>query len=131
MAFTLRITLVLVSILTFIFIIRRIRFSKIRVEDALFWIIFAVLVLFVSVFPQVFVAGSELLGIESPANLVFLFFIFMLLIKCFSISVSLSQTNEKVKELSQQLAIEKFERHIDARRTIDEKHSKDDLKVNA
>ena len=47
----------------------------------------------------------------SPSNFVFLFFIFILLIVCFKLSVRLSQLDTKLRELTQQLAIEKYERH--------------------
>ena len=45
----------------------------------------------------------------------FLLFIFILLILGFNLSVHLSQTDTKLKELTQQLAIEKFERYCNDR----------------
>ncbi len=41
----------------------------------------------------------------------FLFFIFILLIQCFTLNMRISQVDTKLKELTQQLAIEKFERY--------------------
>ncbi len=111
MSITLRIILIAAAVLTLVFVVRRIRASKIQLEDSIFWICSSVLILVASVVPQVFVWGASAIGIESPANLVFLLFIFILLIKCFSMSVAISQTNAKVKELTQQLAIERLERH--------------------
>ncbi|MFR2917725.1 MAG: DUF2304 domain-containing protein, partial [Eggerthellaceae bacterium] len=50
-------------------------------------------------------------GTMSPANFVFLFFIFVLLIQSFSLTMRISQADTKIRELTQQLAIEKFERY--------------------
>lgn len=111
MSLFLQVILFLTSLFTFVFIIRKIRNSQVQVDDALFWILFAALVLLVSIFPQIFIEAAELIGVISAANLVFLFFIFVLLIKCFSLSIRISQMDTKLKELTQQLGIEKLERH--------------------
>lgn len=111
MSLVLRIGLILVSLLTLIFITRKVRNAQIKLEDSIFWFCVAGLLLILSIFPQIFYAISEFAGIVSPANLVFLLFIFILLILGFNLSVHLSQTDTKLKELTQQLAIEKFERY--------------------
>lgn len=111
MTLPLRITLFAASLLTFGYMTAKIRDSKMRLEDSLFWFCFSALLLLGSVFPQVFFLLSNLVGTMSPSNFVFLFFIFILLIVCFKLSVRLSQLDTKLRELTQQLAIEKFERH--------------------
>ncbi len=111
MTIALRVTLILVSLITFVFIARKIRSSKVKLEDSMFWICFAALILVFSLFPQLFYALSDLVGTYSPANFVFLFFIFVLLIQIFHLSMRVSQADTKIKELTQQLAVEKFERY--------------------
>ena len=111
MTLALRITLVLVSFLTLLYIIRKIRASKLRLEDSLFWLCFAVLLLIVSIFPGIFYLLSSIAGTMSVSNFVFLFFIFVLLIECFTLSVRVSQLDTKLRNLTQQLAIEKYERY--------------------
>jgi hypothetical protein len=110
-SFVLRIGLIVVSLLTLIFITRKVRNAQVKLEDSIFWFCVAFVLLFLSIFPQVFFVISDFAGIISPANLVFLFFIFVLLILGFNLSVHLSQTDTKLKELTQQLAVEKFERY--------------------
>lgn len=107
----LRLTLILVSLITLSFIAKRVRSSKVKLEDSIFWFCFAVLLLVVSVFPGVFYLLSDVAGTMSPANFVFLFFIFVLLIQGFSLTMRISQADTKIRELTQQLAIEKFERY--------------------
>lgn len=121
MTLPLRITLFAASLLTFVYMTIKIRDSKMRLEDSLFWFCFSALLLLASIFPQVFFWLSNLVGTMAPSNFVFLFFIFILLIVCFRLSARLSQLDTKLRELTQQLAIEKLERHHN-----DESHMKRD-----
>ena len=116
MTLPLRITLFAASLLTFGYMTVKIRDSKNRLEDSLFWFCFSALLLLASIFPQVFFWLSNLVGTMAPSNFVFLFFIFILLIVCFRLSVRLSQLDTKLRELTQQLAIEKHERHQNDKR---------------
>ena len=111
MTIELRIVLIVVSLLTLIFVVRKIRNSKIKLEDSIFWICFAALIFILSLFPQIFYALSSVVGTYAPVNFVFLFFIFVLLIQSFNLSMRISQADTKIKELTQQLAIEKIERY--------------------
>ena len=120
MTIALRVALILVSFVTLVFIARKIRSSKVKLEDSMFWICFAALIFIFSLFPQIFYALSDLVGTYSPSNFVFLFFIFVLLIQSFQLSMRISQADTKIKELTQQLAIEKFERYQNDKRKSDE-----------
>lgn len=111
MSLELRITLFVFSLLTFVFIISRIRKSKVRLEDSIFWLCLGLLLLILAIFPQIFYFFSELIGTMAPVNLVFLFFIFILLIASFNLSMRISRADTKIKELTQQLAVEKLERY--------------------
>lgn len=120
MTIALRVALILVSLITLVFIACKIRSSKVKLEDSMFWICFAALIFIFSLFPQIFYALSDLVGTYSPSNFVFLFFIFVLLIQSFQLSMRISQADTKIKELTQQLAIEKFERYQNDKRKSDE-----------
>lgn len=111
MTLTLRVVLVLVSLMTLLFVMRKVRSSKIRLEDSMVWILFSGVLFVLSVFPGIFDFLAELAGVYSTVNFVFLFFIFVLLILCFSLNMKVSQMDTKIKELTQLLAIEKFERY--------------------
>ena len=121
MTIELRITLIIVSLLTLIFIARKIRSSKVKLEDSIFWICFAGLIFIFSLFPQIFYALSNLAGTYAPVNFVFLFFIFILLVQSFNLSMRISQADTRIKELTQQLAIEKFERYQNDKKDSSEK----------
>lgn len=105
MTIVLRCVLTLVSIITFMVIIRKIRNSKMQIENSLFWIVFAAGLLILSFFPELATIAAQLLGIYSPVNFIFLFVIFVLLIHQFFSTIKISQLENKLKELTQELAV--------------------------
>ena len=115
MTLTLRIVLFLVSLLTLTFVVKRVRNSKVRLEDSIVWFLFAGILFLLTIFPGVFDLLADIAGVYSTTNFVFLFFIFVLLIICFNLSMRISQADTKIKELTQLLAIEKFERYSNDR----------------
>ncbi len=121
MSLILRICLIIASVLTMGLMIHKIRSSKVQIEDAIYWVIFSIALIVLSVFPQIVYLLSDLLGVESPANLIFLLVIFALLVKVFTLSVRLSQLETRIKELAQKLAISQVEQ--EENRTREEKTS--------
>lgn len=106
MSIGLRILLVLFSALTLLYMIKKIRNSKLQIEYSIFWIIFSLLLLLMSLFPSVVIFLANLLGIQSTVNFVFLCIIFILMLKIFMMTIELSQLENKVKELTQKISIE-------------------------
>lgn len=106
MSWVLRVVLILASLGTTFFMIKRIRQSKLQIEDSIFWIVFSLLLIILSVFPGLADQLANALGIYSTVNFVFLFFIFILLIKQFLLTIKLSQMETKMRGLAQKLAIE-------------------------
>ena len=113
MSLTLRITLVIVALFSAAVVLYSIRKSKMRIEDSIFWAGLSFLVLLLSIFPQIGSWFSRLLGFQAPVNFVFLFFICVLLFKCFLLSRQISEQETKIKELAQHLALEKLDRYED------------------
>jgi hypothetical protein len=64
-----------------------------------------VLLIVISVFPGTVIWFADLLGVVSPANLVFLLIIFLLVIQLFSTTVKLSKMDDQIASLTQRLAI--------------------------
>ena len=111
MTLTLRALLIIVSILATTGVIGRIRKAKMQIEDAVFWVLFSFLLILLAVVPRVLYFFTELLGMQSPANLLFLVIIGLLLMKVFSMSIKMSLLEEKLKTLAQNEALEKLERN--------------------
>ena len=98
--------LILVGTVVFVlYILLRIQKLKIKMEDAIFWIFFIVIVAVLGTVPQVAYWLSHMLGINSPVNLVFLLIIGLLIEKLFTLSMTLSMLEEKITILSAEIAI--------------------------
>ena len=105
-----RVILVIVSILTMAFMMRKIRQAKVQIEAALFWVIMALLLVVFSLFPAVADACAHLLGIYSTPNFLFLFMIFLLIVKVFGMTLQMSQMESRQKELVQRIALDQKDR---------------------
>lgn len=105
MSILLRVILILVSMLTMFFMLRKIRHAKVQIEDTIFWIVFSALLIIISIFPQIADFCTRLLGIYSTVNFIFLFIIFVLIVKLFLMTIKISQLENKIKELVQNYAI--------------------------
>lgn len=105
-----RVILVIVSILTMAFMMRKIRQAKVQIEAALFWVIMALILVVFSLFPAVAVACAHLLGIYSTPNFLFLFMIFLLIVKVFGMTLQMSQMESRQKELVQRIALDQKDR---------------------
>ena len=120
MTITLRALLVVAALITVIWILRQIRTFKVKMEDAIFWMFFAAVLLILAIVPELSFKLSELLGFMAPINLVFIVIIFLLVEKIFTLSIIVSQLEEKIGILSAEVALRsKAEtKRID---TVDEK----------
>lgn len=101
----LRALLIAASILTVAWILRKIRKNKVKMEDAIFWIFFAAILLILAIFPEISFKLCQLFGIMSPSNLVFLVIIFLLVEKIFTLSIIVSQLEDKIGVLSAEVAL--------------------------
>lgn len=107
MSLCIRILLIVGAITVLVFMLRKIRQSKLKIEYILFWITFSVILVFMGLFPQVISWISELLGFQAPINLAYLVIILVLIIKLFFNTIQISALENKVENLTQQLAIDK------------------------
>ena len=105
-----RVILVIVSILTMAFMMRKIRQAKVQIEAALFWVIMALILVVFSLFPAVADACAHLLGIYSTPNFLFLFMIFLLIVKVFGMTLQMSQMESRQKELVKRIALDQKDR---------------------
>ena len=94
-----RVCLVLGSLITATYILRRVRLAKVQIEDTIFWLLFSGILLILAIFPGIAYWAAYLLGFQSPINFVYIVIIFL-------------QLDSKVRILTQRVALneEKIER---------------------
>lgn len=107
------ILLLLGSVITFTYIIRQVINHKMQIRDAVQWILWTFFLIIISMFPQIITFISLFLGIKEDVHTIFLIIIAYLYIILFLHSSKISKQSEKIKELTQELALyskEKFEK---------------------
>lgn len=107
MSVLIRILLVVSAVLMLAFMLKRIRQSKLKIEYTVFWIAFSSVLVLMGIFPKVFYKISEFIGFQSPISMVFLVIIFVLIVKMFFMNIQISQLENKVDALAQQIAIDR------------------------
>lgn len=105
MSSELRLMLLIVSVMGFFYIISKIKKSKVRIDDIIFWVFLSIFFIVIAIFPWIAIKLSVLLGFQSAANLVFLSFIGMAFFKLFLVSLSVSALIEKQTLLVQHIAL--------------------------
>ena len=106
----LRIILIVVSVMTFIYISRKLKKSQLQVMDAFFWIVFSFVLMVIGVFPGIAMFFAKVVGVQSPVNFVYLVVIFLLLLRTFMLTIRISFLEEKVKNLIVEIAIRENEK---------------------
>lgn len=105
MSLRLQIIIGVLIVLALLVICNMVRKKKLDLKYALVWLLAGFLVLVFDIFPQLLGIITGLLGIGLPVNMLFfLGFVFSLLI-IFVLTVSVSRLSEKVKRLTQEIAL--------------------------
>jgi hypothetical protein len=79
--------------------------KKISERNSIAWMSAAILILFLSAFPQMVDKLAEWLHVSYPPALIFLFSTLVLLLLVLFQSIQISMLNEKLKELAQRVAL--------------------------
>ena len=110
MTVTLRIVVIVASVLTAGMILQKIRQSKLQIEDSIFWLAFSSVLIIFSIFPGLPDLLARLAGTYTTANFIYLMVIFLLIVKLFHMSIKMSQLETRIREMAQEMALEKNER---------------------
>lgn len=94
---------VVVAILFFVF--EMLRRQKLREKYAVLWIIIGLGTLLLAAFPGLLELASKLLGIQVPANLLFIMTLVLLVGVCLHLSQEQSQAEDEVRILAEEVAI--------------------------
>lgn len=105
MSITLRILLIIGAIITTSYFGNEVKKGKIEIQYSLFWILFSLFLVLVSIFPHWIIKISKLLSFQSPANFLFLLIIFFIFLREFFLTVQISKLEEKNKKLIQEIAL--------------------------
>ncbi|HEY0215311.1 MAG TPA: DUF2304 domain-containing protein [Cellulomonas sp.] len=102
-------TALVLCVLTVGVIVYLLRSRRIREKYAAAWITLAVAVVLVGAVPSVLGWLADLLGVQTPVNLLFLVSGVVLLIVCVQFSVEISQLEEETRTLAEEVALLRLE----------------------
>lgn len=109
MNITLRILLILFSILYFAYIIYQVRKAKLNIEDAIFPISFSLLCIIMSIFTKTISYIAVKIGFISVSNFVLVFVILILSIYNLKLILKFSKLSEMIKNLNHYIALQEKE----------------------
>lgn len=105
MSVRIQMIIVVAALLAVFYIVQKIRMKEIELRYSLLWMILGIGIILFACFPQFTEWLAHMLGICQPVNMLFFAgFCFMLPI-IFSLSVAVSKLSNKVKRLTQEIAL--------------------------
>lgn len=113
MSITLRIFLIVCSVIAFLLAVTKIKQAKLKVANSVIWMIGSIVLIFMSVFCNAVEWMSIKLSFMAPVNFVFLVVIVFLLIETFMENIRISELNEKIKDLNHYIALSEYEKEHD------------------
>ena len=100
----LQLTLLAGSIIVLFVVLRFVIKNKMNIRFAIIWVVWALAMIIISIFPGIIYSLSNLLGFEKPVNAIFLLMIFLLYCLSFYLFVSISKHNEEILNLNYEIA---------------------------
>ena len=105
MSLTLRIILLVSSLVSFYLCVKKIKQAKLKVENSITWMIGSFILILMRIFDNAVGWLANKLGFMASVNFVFFIIIVFLLIQVFIDNIRLSILNEKIKNLNHYIAL--------------------------
>lgn len=124
MSTRLQVLLLIAVIIYFLIILYLMQKGKIQTQYALVWLLSAVVLLVVAVFPQIIYCLSDLVGIELSTNFIFFIAAIFAILILLSLTVIVSKFTERLKRITQtQALLEKRVRNLEEKlKQLDQSH---------
>lgn len=104
-----RIILIAASVGTCVYISGKLKKAQVNTHDTIFWILFSLILIVISLFPGIADWLAVRMGIYSTVNMVFMIIIFALLLRVFQLTVKTSLMEHRIHILVEELAIREKE----------------------
>ena len=105
MALRLQIIILVIMLMAVVYIVNLIRKKKMDFRYGLGWLCIILCISVLTIWPSLLVKLAGLLGIASPMNMLFFFGFCFAVMVIFSLSMTISHLTDRVKKLSQEIAI--------------------------
>lgn len=105
MSISLRLGLVIVSLVLLMVVLMQLRKRRIPVKYSLVWMLSSLIILLIAIVPNIFSIIAKYLGFETMSNLVIAMFIFILLMISLTLTVIVSGQRKKITLLIQEVSM--------------------------
>lgn len=96
------------ALITVVWILRKIYKCKVKLGDAIFWFCMAIILAVLGIVPEIAYWCADMIGIQAPVNFIFLFVLALMIEKLFTLSIVVSQLQDKVTVLSAEVALRNY-----------------------
>lgn len=96
---------IVISIICMLYIVHEIRKKRFTIKESFWWIIGSIVMLILSIFPHIIDKIAKLIGIAYPPSLLFVLCDIFLIFMIFRNSKRITEQQEKIIELAQNVAI--------------------------
>lgn len=96
---------ILIAIIIIIYVVHVVRKGILSIKESFWWIMGSLITLLLAIFPKIIDVIASWFGVSYPPALMFVFCILFLLAMNFRNSTKVSEQNEKIMELAQQVSI--------------------------
>ena len=100
-----QILVIVITLLALFFLIYLIRKRKLELKYALLWIVLDIAILILGCFPFLITKLATFFGVQTPINMLFFIGFCFSLVIIFSLTTALSKNSEKLKNLTQEIAL--------------------------
>lgn len=97
--------IIIITLLSMIYVVNKIKNKGIELRYSLLWLALGTCIIIFACFPQMTKWVAHVLGISQPMNMLFFAGFCVMLPIVFSLSVSVSRLSNKVKKLTQEIAL--------------------------
>lgn len=108
-------------VLGVLFIVNLLRKKKLDFKFGLGWLLVIVCLMILVIFPKLLIIISRAMGIASPVNMLFFFGFCLAVVIIFSLSMTVSILADKVKKLSQEIAIIRKDMYTYYQKTVQDR----------
>jgi hypothetical protein len=105
MSLTLRIVMIVFSLLFLLVVFRLVAKGRLQIKYSLMWMVLTLVLIICSIFPQIIFFFARILGFNTASNFVFVVGMFMMMAIMLSLSMIVSWQSQYIRSLVQTVAL--------------------------
>ena len=105
MDYRIQIFFIIVVFIFLLFIVYLLKTKKLNLKYTLLWIFATIILLFISIFPQIMYGIAKLIGIQTPINVALILAGIFVVLILISITSIVSELNKKIRSLVQEVSL--------------------------